>query len=203
MIAYIQGKLAARMESGCVVLTPGGVGYQIGLTTTGVSSLGPVDSECEFYVHTIVREDAIELYGFNSWDEKTTFEILLSITKVGPKLALAILSMFGPDDLRRLVIADDYTTLVQVPGIGKKSAQRIFVELKYKLESSLGAAQSVPDLESGSVAAFRDALAGLANLGYEESEARDVLEKVFAEDPSRDVGEALREALKKISQKAR
>jgi Holliday junction DNA helicase RuvA len=154
----------------------------------------------EFFVHTIVREDAIELYGFATWDEKTTFETLLGITKVGPKLALAILSQYGPDDLRRIVISDDYTPLVNVPGIGKKSAQRIFVELKYKLEATAELAQTMPDMDGRSVAVFRDALAGLTNLGYEDGEAREVLEQVFAEQPGLDVGEALREALKAISQ---
>ncbi|WP_462327339.1 Holliday junction branch migration protein RuvA [Desulfobaculum sp.] len=200
MIAFVKGTIVAKTDSACVVLTSGGVGYHIGLTVPGIAALGPTGAEVEFFVHTIVREDAIELYGFATWDEKTTFETLLGITKVGPKLALAILSQYGPDDLRRVVISDDYTPLVNVPGIGKKSAQRIFVELKYKLEATAELAQTMPDMDGRSVAVFRDALAGLTNLGYEDGEAREVLEQVFAEQPGLDVGEALREALKAISQ---
>ncbi|NJB68775.1 Holliday junction DNA helicase RuvA [Desulfobaculum xiamenense] len=199
MIAFVKGIVAAKTESACVVLTPGGVGYLVGLTLPAVAALGPTGSEAEFFVMTIVREDALELYGFATWDERSTFETLLSITKVGPKLALAILSQYSPDDLRRIVLSDDYSPLVQVPGIGKKSAQRIFVELKYKLEAASGMAQTLPDLDGRAVSVFRDALAGLVNLGYDDAEAREVLEKVFADEPGLDVAMALREALKRIS----
>lgn len=200
MIAFVKGTVVAKTEAACVVLTQGGVGYQIGLSVPGISAIGPTGSEVEFYVLTIVREDAIELYGFATWDERSTFETLLGITKVGPKLALAILSSYSPDDLRRIVISDDYTPLIEVPGIGKKSAQRIFVELKYKLESTLGMVQTLSEMDGRNVATFRDALAGLTNLGYDDCEAREVLEKVFAKEPGLDVGQALREALKLISQ---
>lgn len=200
MIAFISGTVAAKVENGCVVLTSGGVGYEIGMTAPAAAAVPKIGGDVEFFVQTIVREDAIVLYGFNSWDERETFATLLSITKLGPKTALAILSVFTPDDLRRVVVADDYTTLVQVPGIGKKSAQRIFVELKYKLETAgTGPAPSMPQLDGKAANTFRDALAGLANLGYDEAQARGVLETVFGEEPDLDVSEALREALKRIA----
>lgn len=200
MIAYVAGTVAAKTESGCVVLTSGGVGYEVGMTAASAASLPKVGGEAELFVQTIVREDAIELYGFPTWDERLTFGILLSINKLGPKTALAMLSVFTPDDLRRLVLADDYMGLVQVPGIGKKSAQRIFLDLKYKLEDGAGGpAPSLPQLDGKSVTAFRDALAGLTNLGYEEADTRGILEEVFNEQPDLDVSEALREALKRIA----
>ena len=200
MIAFLAGTVAAKTEGGCVVLTAGGVGYEVSMTAASAATLPKVGGEVELFVQTIVREDAIELYGFPTWDERLTFAVLLSINKLGPKTALAMLAVFTPDDLRRLVVADDYMGLVQVPGIGKKSAQRIFLDLKYKLEAgSGGPAPSLPQLDGKAVSAFRDALAGLANLGYDESETRKVLEDVFNEQPDLDVGEALRDALKRIA----
>lgn len=200
MIAFLAGTVVAKTEDGCVVLTSGGVGYEIGMTAPAAAAVPKIGGDVELYIQTIVREDAIVLYGFNSWDERETFATLLSITKLGPKTALAILSVFTPDELRRIAVADDYTQLVQVPGIGKKSAQRIFVELKYKLESSgSGPAPSMPQLDGKAANTFRDALAGLGNLGYEESQARNVLEAVFGDEPDLDVSAALREALKRIA----
>ena len=200
MIAFLAGTVAAKTEGGCVVLTAGGVGYEVSMTAASAATLPKVGGEVELFVQTIVREDAIELYGFPTWDERLTFAILLSINKLGPKTALGMLAVFTPDDLRRLVVADDYMGLVQVPGIGKKSAQRIFLDLKYKLEAGAGGpAPSLPQLDGKAVSAFRDALAGLSNLGYDESETRKVLEEVFNEQPDLDVGEALRDALKRIA----
>lgn len=200
MIAYVTGTVVAKGEASCVVLTPGGVGYEVGLTVHCAASLPKIGGPVEFFVQTIVREDALELYGFSTWDERETFATLLSITKLGPKTALAMLSVYTPDDLRRIVVGEDFMPLVQVPGIGKKSAQRIFIELKYKLEAGgVGPAPSLPNLDGKAVSAFRDALAGLTNLGYDDGEARGVLEAVFAAEPDLDVAGALRAALKHIS----
>ncbi|BBD06962.1 Holliday junction branch migration protein RuvA [Desulfovibrio ferrophilus] len=203
MIAFLAGTVAARTQGGCVVLTSGGVGYEVGMTLAAAASLPKVGGEVELFVQTIVREDAIELYGFTTWDERMLFATLLSINKLGPKTALAILAVFTPDDLRRLVLTDDYTRLIQVPGIGKKSAQRIFLDLKFKLEGqgASGPAPSLPSLDGSAVNAFRDALAGLTNLGYDEGESRKVLEEVFTDQADLDVGSALREALKRIAKR--
>ena len=91
--------------------------------------------QCCLYVSLVVREDAQELFGFSSWDERQTFLTLIGINRVGARTALAILSMFRPDDLRRIVAEDDVASLTRVPGIGKKTGQQIFLELKYKLKS--------------------------------------------------------------------
>ncbi|WP_461209140.1 Holliday junction branch migration protein RuvA [Desulfocurvus sp. DL9XJH121] len=202
MIAFLAGTVAARTQGGCVVLTSGGVGYEVDMTSASAATLPKVGGEVELFVQTIVREDAIELYGFPTWDERVVFGLLLSINKLGPKTALAMLAVFTPDELRRLALGDDYMPLVQVPGIGKKSAQRIFLDLKYKLQDgAVSPAPSLPSLDGRAVSAFRDALAGLSNLGYEESETRSILEEVFNEQPDLDVGEALREALKRMAKR--
>ena len=201
MIAYLQGTIIAKSDKACVVLTSGGVGYEVFLASPVLAALPKKGEEVKFYIHTIVREDALELYGFTSWDERRTFETLLSITKLGPKISLAILSRFQPDDLRRIVLSDDYAPLIQVPGIGAKRAQRIFLELKYKIETQGMDLGMPPDLGDKAASRFRDALAGLVNLGYEETEVRGVLEEVFTAEPDLDVAEALRMALKTMAKR--
>lgn len=134
MIAYIEGRLAEVCANACVVVTEGGVGYEVYLPQQTRLQLPERGGHVRFYICHIVREDAQELFGFETWDERQTFIVLTSISKVGARTALGILSAFRPDDLRRLVLEDDVLALTQVSGIGKKSAQHIFLELKYKLK---------------------------------------------------------------------
>lgn len=198
MIAYLCGALLTPTDRGCILATAGGVGYEVALTTRGRAALPAKGADLALMVRTIVREDAIELFGFASLEERAAFDILLTISKLGPKTALAILSGFTPEELRTLVLREDVDALTLVPGIGKKSAQRIFVELKYKLDLD-GASALPPDLPGGAAGRFKDALAGLANLGYDEREVRPVLEEVFAAEPDLEVAAALRAALKRLA----
>lgn len=151
------------------------------------------------YTSLAVREDALELFGFASFEERQTFEVLVSISKVGARTALAILSIFRPDDLRRLVLEDDVLALTRVSGIGKKTAQHVFLELKYKLkvEDVPQAAVLAASGRPGSV--FRDVLDGLANLGYAEEECAPLVKKILHEEPDLDVTGALRAALKALA----
>lgn len=198
MIAFLTGALYTATDRGCILVTSGGVGYEVALTTRGRAELPAKGADLSLVVRTIVREDAIELFGFSSLDERAAFDTLLTISKLGPKTALAILSVFSPEDLRSLVLREDVEALTMVPGVGKKSAQRIFVELKYKLAPGQAAA-TVPDLPGAAASVFRDALAGLTNLGYEEREARAALEDILAAEPDLDVAAALRAALKRFA----
>jgi Holliday junction DNA helicase RuvA len=181
-----------------VLLTEGGVGYEVFPVRQVLSRLPARGELVALYISTIVREDALELYGFPSWDERRTFEVLISISKLGPKTSLALLSHFSPDDLRRVVANDDPGALTVVSGIGKKTAQHIFLELKYKLKADV-VPGAVKGRDATAASAFRDALAGLTNLGYPEEEARTVLEEVFAAQEDLDVAGALREALKAMA----
>ena len=181
----------------CVVVTEGGVGYEIGLPNHTLSRLPEKGSLVSFHTSLNVREDAQELYGFESWDERQTFEILITISKVGARTALSILSLYRPDDLRRLVLEEDITALTRVSGIGKKTAQHIFLELKYKLK-----VEDMPAVLGGVSSAntvFRDVLAGLENLGYAEEEAAPIIKNVLHEQPDLDVPGALRAALKEFA----
>jgi Holliday junction DNA helicase RuvA len=149
-----------------------------------------------------VREDGQELYGFPSWEERQTFIVLTSISKVGAKTALAVLSLFRPEDLRRIVLEDDVSALTRVSGIGKKTAQHVFLELKYKLKVE-GMPQTVPLAAIGERpgGVYRDALDGFANLGYPEEEVAPVLRKILRDEPDLDVAGALRAALKDLAKK--
>jgi Holliday junction DNA helicase RuvA len=198
MIAYLTGTLLTPTDRGCILVTPGGVGYEVALTTRGRAALPAKGAALTLTVRTIVREDAIELFGFSSLEERAAFDTLLTISKLGPKTGLSILSIFTPEELRTLVLREDVDALTMVPGIGKKSAQRIFVELKYKLDMA-GEAAALPDLPGGAATRFKDALAGLTNLGYDEREVRPVLEEVFAAEPDLEVASALRAALKRLA----
>lgn len=197
MIAYIEGRLAEITENSCVVVTPGGVGYEVFLPSHTLSRLPSLGEAIHFSISTVVREDALELYGFDTWDERETFLVLISISRVGARTALAILSVFRPDDLRRLVAEDDMLSLTRVSGIGKKTGQQIFLELKYKLKGEATLPRPQEKGRPGSVLA--DAIAGLVNLGYEEAEALPTVKKILAEEADLDVGEVLRSALKQLA----
>ena len=183
MIAYIEGRLAEVCANACVVVTEGGVGYEVYLPQQTRLQLPERGGHVRFYICHIVRQ---------------TFIVLTSISKVGARTALGILSAFRPDDLRRLVLEDDVLALTQVSGIGKKSAQHIFLELKYKLKvEDMPAAASLQLGVPGSV--YRDALTGLEGLGYAEAEAAPVLKNILHEEPDLEVSEALRAALKALA----
>ncbi len=197
MIAYVEGRVAAVTENTCVVVTPGGVGYEVYLAGHSLSRLPAEGGQVRFFAATVVREDALELFGFESWDERETFQVLISITRVGARTAMAILTVFRPDDLRRLVLEEDALSLTRVSGIGKKSAQQIFLELKYRLKLDATLPGAAPVAARGGVLA--DAVAGLVNLGYDEEEALQTVKKVLTGEPDLDVGAALRAALKALA----
>ena len=193
MIGSLRGTLLDRPTTGEVIVEVGGVGYRASLPTSTLSGLGPVGAEVFLHVHTHVREDAIVLYGFAHADERRCFEALLGAHGVGPSLALAILSALSPAALSTAVLEDDLATLCLVPGVGKKTAQRLLLELKARLD--------LPSLDGGSVApagggsARGEARAALAELGYAPEEIAGALEAVGADAP---VEELVRSALREL-----
>lgn len=198
MIAYLEGRLAETWDDACLLVTESGIGYEVGLPGHVCTSLPDRGQPVAFYISHVIREDAQELYGFASFEERQTFRVLLSISKVGARTALAILSLYRPAELRRLVAEENITALTRVPGIGKKTAQHIFLELKYKLKvedmpAAPGGGAPVP-----STTVFRDAVAGLVNLGYPEEECSRLVRELLEEMPDPEVGEVLRAALKTL-----
>lgn len=197
MIAYIKGKLAEVFGNSCLVLTTGGVGYELALPAQALAALPETGSEVEFYTFLAVREDALELYGFASFAERQAFEMLTGISRVGCRTALAILSIYSPDDLVRIVAEEDISALARVSGIGAKTAQHIFLELKYRLKNTPIPRGAAAPAKTPSI--LRDVLDGLANLGYAEEECAETVKTVLAGEPDLDVGSALRATLKALA----
>jgi Holliday junction DNA helicase RuvA len=172
VIGSLRGTLAWRGADGELLVEVGGVGYRVWAPTRTAASLGAVGNEVLLHVHTHVREDAIVLYGFGHDDERRCFEALLGAHGVGPSLALSVLSALSPSALRTAVREDDAETLCAVPGIGRKTAARLLIELKSRLD--------LPDLPSSAGAAAgsarAEARAALAELGYGPEEIRRALE---------------------------
>lgn len=129
MIAFVKGTLAARLADAAVIEV-GGVGIQLGMSAHALAALPDIGQTVQVHTYLQVREDALTLYGFSSLDEKALFERLIGVSGVGPKVALSALSVYTPDTLTRAIMAGDATAVSRVPGIGKKTAQRIILELK-------------------------------------------------------------------------
>lgn len=199
MIAYLEGRLAEIWGNACLIVTASGVGYEVALPAHTLATLPGRGEPLALYTSLAVREGALELFGFATFEERQTFEVLVSISKVGARTALAILSIFRPDDLRRLVLEDDVLALTRVSGIGKKTAQHVFLELKYKLKAEDAPQAAVLAVAGRPGSVFRDALDGLANLGYAEEECAPLIKKILHEEPDLDVTGALRAALKALA----
>jgi len=149
MIGSLRGELLGR-EPNEVLIEVGGVGYRVTVGPSVSATLGEVGAAVFVHIHHHIREDAQHLYGFGELEERMMFETLLSAHGVGPSLALAILSVHGPDGLRRAVVDEDVAALCLVPGVGKKTAQRLLVELSSKVEAPVGGATAGSVIPGGS-----------------------------------------------------
>jgi Holliday junction DNA helicase RuvA len=192
VIGSVRGTVIERHATGEVLVEVGGVGYRLLVPLSAVPALGPATNTFLF-THLHVREDAMVLYGFPTRDERDTFEALLGATGVGPKLALAILSVHSPNVLRRALADDDLDALTLVPGVGKRTAQRLLVELKSRLD--------VPDIDLSALSATGPSARGevreaLTGLGYSADEVRDVLGQL---PPEGSVEDLLRDALRLLA----
>ncbi|MHB8859973.1 MAG: Holliday junction branch migration protein RuvA [Thermoleophilia bacterium] len=194
MIASLTGQIRSRDEEG-IVLDVGGVGYRVAMPARSLSRL---DGSGEVFVHTYlhVREDVMCLYGFLETNERDFFVLLKSVSGVGPKVAIGILSAYGPADLRRAVLNKDVAVFQSITGIGKKTAERLVLELKDKV-GDIGAAGTDGATESGAGGngSYQLAREALVSLGYNFAEAESAL---AGADPDDDVEELVRQALKRI-----
>ena len=169
MIAYLEGIVHAKLPDGVVLLTPGGVGYQLRLPTSQLSEVPDVGQHARYFVSTVVRENELSLYGFARGDGKALFEMLTTVTGIGPKLALAVLSALSPGDAATAIVSQDIARLASVPGIGRKTATRLCLELTEKLAK--GPLGNLPPM-SGASSAQAELVSALTNLGFPE---KDVL----------------------------
>jgi len=192
MIGSVRGEVLERAATGEVLVEVGGVGYRVLVPLGAIPALDPGGSAFLF-THLHAREDAMTLFGFPTRDERDTFEVLIGASGVGPKLALAILSVHSPGVLRRVVVDDDVDALTLVPGVGKRTAQRLLVELKARLEVP---ALEAADPESATTSARPEVRAALSGLGYQTDEVRDVMAQLPEDGPVEDL---LREALKLLA----
>ncbi len=175
MIAHLRGKLLAKRPSQAIVET-GGVGYEVSISVPTFSDLPEVGAEVALHIHTHVREDAIALYGFLPWSEKLLFEKLITVSGIGPKLAITILSGMAADEMVRAIRGNDVARLTRIPGIGKKTAERMVLELRDKLpETAPSSATTTPVLS----AVEGDVLSALVNLGYQRPAAEKALSAVL------------------------
>ncbi len=171
MIAHLRGKLIEKHPNQAVVET-GGVGYDVVISVPTFSDLPGVGSEVALHIHTHVREDQIALYGFLRPTEKTLFERLITVSGIGPKLAITILSGMAADEMVRAIRGNDISRLTRIPGIGKKTAERMVLELRDKLPA-LGTEVITP--VSSLSAVEEDVLSALMNLGYQRPAAEKAL----------------------------
>jgi len=211
MIGSLRGKLVDRVlrsdHQAEILVEAGGVGYRVVLPAASAGQAGEVGGEVFLWVHTHVREDALVLYGFCSRDERDCFELLLAAHGVGPALGVAVLSLLSPAALRRAVLAGDADALALVPGIGKKTAQRMVLELAPRFEmAQVGTGGPTAPAPAGGGAATdgaegvapqrEDVRAALASLGYGAEEVRSVLARLGPDEPLEDM---LRQALRQLA----
>ncbi|HTZ09245.1 MAG TPA: Holliday junction branch migration protein RuvA [Acidimicrobiales bacterium] len=196
MIGWLRGEVVARTAQGELLLDVGGVGYRVAVTPALLAAAGERGTPLELHVHTHVREDAIVLYGFATGEERRCFEALLGAHGVGPSLALAVMSALRPPDLVRAVLDEDLGALCTVPGIGRKTAARLVLDLRSRLELPEFSGDGVPGGEGRPSEARGDVRAALAELGYGADEIRQALESVPA---GGGVEEMLRDALRELA----
>jgi holliday junction DNA helicase RuvA len=194
MIGSLRGQVIERSLDGVVLLEVGGVGYLVTVTPRTLAELEPTTSAF-LYVHHHIREDAQTLFGFPTREERSTFDVLIATHGVGPSLAMAILATHSPAALVDIVASADLASLTLVPGVGKKTAERLLVELKSRLDLPILESVSAPGGGSSAVAEVREALSGL---GYGTDEIREVLRDLPAGAEAADL---LRDALKVLGAK--
>jgi Holliday junction DNA helicase RuvA len=197
MIGHLRGQLADKRPNQ-VVVDVGGVGYQVSIPLSTFYALGELRADVALLIHTHLREDSIALYGFLTAREKQFFELLLSASGVGPVLALKILSGMSVEDLVPAIRAGDLVRLTRIPGVGRKTAERIVVELRDKL-----AAMEAPEPEragtAGRTQLEADVISALLNLGYERRNAEKAVEDAQSNGSNANFEDLLRATLQQLS----
>lgn len=199
MLAYIKGKLDMKMTE-YIVIDVGGLGYKVFMSEIGIEKLGNIGDTVKVHTYYKVREDDISIFGFNTLEELRMFELLIGVSGIGAKSAVAILSNIEPSTFALAVISDDVDRLTKLPGIGKKSAQRIILELKDKLKNEnvdvkVEAQTIKTEIEDNQNK--NEAIAALKVLGYRNAEIEKALEKINIKELS--VEDIIRKALSALA----
>jgi Holliday junction DNA helicase RuvA len=194
MIASLRGEVIERDPDTGVVLEVHGVGYRVQVTTRTLSQMA-VGSTVYVHVHHHIREDAQVLYGFVSRSEREAFGVLIATHGIGPALALAVLSTYTPTELFEVVAAGDLGGLTMVPGVGKKTAERLLVELRNRLSIPVVESGETGGADGGRASVLSDVREALGGLGYGAEEVKEVMRSLSGADQLRDAATLLREAL--------
>lgn len=191
MIDYLEGILRYKSPT-FIVVDVGGVGYKVNLSLSSYNLLPPEGNEIKINTYLHFREDGLALYGFLAQEERDFFLLLISISKIGPKSALRMLSRVSSSELKKAIKRGDLTTLTDIPGIGKKTAQRLILELKERIGEE-------EPLEPGKEELVKDALSALVSLGYTRNEARKAVREVISSSKEEmDLTRVIKEALTRI-----
>ncbi len=191
MIAQIEGKIVG-MKGNTVVVMVGGIGYRVAVSSYTLGKVAGKQDNVLFYIHTHVREDVLALYGFLNDDELTMFELLISISGIGPKVALSILSIADVKTICTAIVNKDPSILTRVSGVGKKTAERVIIELQNKVGD-------IDIADQSSALIDQDAIEALTSLGYSVTEAREALKMVPANIT--DVSARIKQTLRNLGKK--
>ncbi len=190
MIAHLRGQILSKAPN-AVLLECGGVGYELAISVATYTELGEPGKQAALHVHTHVREDALLLFGFKEFTEKRLFEKLLTISGIGPKLAITVLSGISAERLVGAIRGGDHGTLTKIPGIGKKTAERVVLELKDKLDDLPGYKVTDEPVRPSLGAVAEDVLSALINLGYPRAVALKAVESAGKDSAATDDFEPL------------
>lgn len=193
MIAHLNGTLREKQLQR-LIIDVGGVGYDVVVPLSTMYAIGDAGSAVQLRIHTHVREDALQLFGFASALEQALFERLISVSGIGPKVALSILSGIEPAELTRAIRSSDVARLTRIPGVGKKTAERVVLELKDRLPQPAAAEPTAAPEAGDDVRA--DLLSALVNLGYNRASVEKTVDKVLHGAENRSFEALLRETLK-------
>ena len=198
MFAYIKGTLE-EVHPQKVVLEVDGIGYEIMVPESILPKLPETGSQIKLYTYINVREDIQELYGFYNREEKSIFEQLITVSGIGPKVSMAILSVLTPAQLALAIVTDDVKTLCTAPGVGKKTAQRMVLELKEKINHEELIGQGDPDSGDSTMGRQNEVVEALVALGYQPQEARQAFNAI--ENKEQDVSTMIRLSLKMLDRR--
>ena len=192
MIGYLTGKILSKKPTQ-IMLDVGGVGYIVNISVNTFEKLPEKDEAVSLFTHLSVKEDAMDLYGFSSLPEKEIFQLLISVSGVGPKLGQSILSGIQIDDLYEAIQSGNTQRMIAIPGVGRKTAERLILELRDKLEKVEIFDGSTPD---GSMKIKNDAVTALVNLGYNRKTAEKAIREILDENKSVSIEDLVKDSLK-------
>lgn len=195
MIAFLRGRLEDK-GIGCADIDVNGIGYRVSMSNNSLAAMPAKGEPVFIYTHTHVREDTLQLFGFASTGERGLFEKLITVSGIGPKVALALLSAFDVDSLKQAIVNEDIALITSVPGIGKKNAQRLILELKDKLTSP--GLDFLPTVSVNDRSVYEEARSALLSLGYSSAEAKKSLEGFAADGNGVTVEALVKHALKNL-----